>query len=96
MKRGAFIVFEGIDRCGKTTQSLKLTDNLKWVFGDIEDKIVKHMRFPGTIKQEVFNSNLQDRTTDTGKVIDSYLRCAGDVEDHAIHLLFSANRWEAK
>ncbi|RPB26134.1 P-loop containing nucleoside triphosphate hydrolase protein [Terfezia boudieri ATCC MYA-4762] len=27
-------------------------------------------------------------------MIDSYLRSGSDLEDHAIHLLFSANRWE--
>jgi dTMP kinase len=28
MKRGAFIVFEGLDRSGKSTQAAKLTDSL--------------------------------------------------------------------
>lgn len=27
-------------------------------------------------------------------MIDAYLRGATDLDDHAIHLLFSANRWE--
>ena len=27
--RGAFILFEGVDRCGKTTQSTKLVESLK-------------------------------------------------------------------
>ncbi|KAF8883332.1 thymidylate kinase-domain-containing protein [Gymnopilus junonius] len=27
-------------------------------------------------------------------MIDSYLRSASDLDDHAVHLLFSANRWE--
>lgn len=27
-------------------------------------------------------------------MIDSYLRSESEVDDHAIHLLFSANRWE--
>ncbi|KAL7642277.1 UNVERIFIED_CONTAM: hypothetical protein RMT77_006838 [Armadillidium vulgare] len=35
-----------------------------------------------------------DRTTKIGKLIDDYLKCNNDIEDHAIHLLFSANRWE--
>jgi dTMP kinase len=43
---------------------------------------VLHMRFP-------------DRTTPIGKMIDAYLKGTSEVEDHAIHLLFSANRWEA-
>ena len=36
-----------------------------------------------------------DRATATGKMIDSYLRSQSDLDDRAIHLLFSANRWEA-
>ncbi|KAL2196616.1 thymidylate kinase-domain-containing protein [Corynascus similis CBS 632.67] len=43
---------------------------------------VKVMRFP-------------DRTTPIGQMIDSYLKSQVDMEDHVIHLLFSANRWEA-
>lgn len=36
-----------------------------------------------------------DRTTPIGQMIDSYLKGETEVEDHVIHLLFSANRWEA-
>ena len=37
-----------------------------------------------------------DRTTATGQVINNYLTTAGKgLDDRAIHLLFSANRWEA-
>ncbi|KAK4153644.1 thymidylate kinase-domain-containing protein [Chaetomidium leptoderma] len=43
---------------------------------------VKVMRFP-------------DRTTPIGQMIDSYLKSQVDMDDHVIHLLFSANRWEA-
>jgi len=32
--------------------------------------------------------------TPIGKSIDAYLQGKSQVEDHAIHLLFSANRWE--
>ncbi len=28
-------------------------------------------------------------------MIDEYLKRSRDIDDHAIHLLFSANRWEA-
>ena len=38
---------------------------------------------------------LLDRTTSIGKSINSYLQGTTELEDHAIHLLFSANRWEA-
>ena len=36
-----------------------------------------------------------DRSTPIGKSIDAYLKGEAHVEDHVIHLLFSANRWEA-
>jgi thymidylate kinase len=35
-----------------------------------------------------------DRTTPIGKMIDSYLHSKTEMDDHSIHLLFSANRWE--
>ncbi|OAQ65393.1 thymidylate kinase protein [Pochonia chlamydosporia 170] len=76
-KRGAFIVLEGLDRSGKTTQ-VKL---LEQRFVE-EGRKVKVMRFP-------------DRTTPIGQMIDSYLKSDVQMEDHVIHLLFSANRWEA-
>ncbi|KAL8711458.1 MAG: hypothetical protein Q9220_004116 [cf. Caloplaca sp. 1 TL-2023] len=43
---------------------------------------VKRLRYP-------------DRSTSIGKSIDSYLKGDIQTEDHVIHLLFSANRWEA-
>lgn len=36
-----------------------------------------------------------DRTTSTGQMINSYLTNASELNDQAVHLLFSANRWEA-
>ncbi|KAI8814808.1 putative thymidylate kinase [Cladochytrium replicatum] len=36
-----------------------------------------------------------DRTTVIGQMIDAYLKQTKDMDDHTIHLLFSANRWEA-
>ncbi|OQD71878.1 hypothetical protein PENPOL_c001G05451 [Penicillium polonicum] len=36
----------------------------------------------------------QYRTTPIGQLIDSYLRGTSHQDDHSIHLLFSANRWE--
>ena len=35
-----------------------------------------------------------DRTTGIGSILNSYLTCAKELDDHAVHLLFSANRWE--
>eukprot|EP00940_MAST-03C_sp_MAST-3C-sp2_P002112 g2112.t1 len=76
IRRGAFILFEGIDRCGKTTQSKLLAETLRK-----EGSKIEMMRFP-------------DRTTTVGKMIDAYLKMGIDLHDKAIHLLFSANRWE--
>ena len=42
LKRGAFLVFEGVDRCGKTTQTKLLVEKLKQ-----NGKKVELMRFPG-------------------------------------------------
>ncbi|CAM9179740.1 unnamed protein product, partial [Heterosigma akashiwo] len=77
-RRGAFILFEGVDRCGKTTQANRLAEYLKTQM----DGKAEFIRFP-------------DRTTPIGTMINSYLTNASDMEDHSIHLLFSANRWEA-
>ena len=74
--RGAFIVFEGADRAGKSTQCSMLVDHLKSVGID-----AVLWRFP-------------DRTTAIGKMINSYLTSESDIDDGAVHLLFSANRWE--
>ncbi|XP_026201745.1 thymidylate kinase [Anabas testudineus] len=42
---------------------------------------VEMMRFP-------------DRTTTIGQLISAYLEKKSELEDHTVHLLFSANRWE--
>ncbi|GAA5894493.1 hypothetical protein JCM5296_005112 [Sporobolomyces johnsonii] len=75
-KRGAFIVFEGLDRSGKSTQVARLVEGLN-------ARGVKAVR-----------AGFPDRTLTTGKMIDSYLSQKADLDDRAIHLLFSANRWE--
>ncbi|KAF2436980.1 thymidylate kinase [Tothia fuscella] len=75
--RGKLIVFEGLDRAGKSTQCERLAQRLQK-----EGHKVRHIRFP-------------DRTTPIGKMIDTYLKGESEQEDHVIHLLFSANRWEA-
>ncbi|GAA5862170.1 hypothetical protein JCM3774_004807 [Rhodotorula dairenensis] len=75
-RRGAFVVLEGLDRSGKSTQVDKLVSALQ---ARRVDAVAA--RFP-------------DRTLATGKMIDSYLSSKSDLDDRAIHLLFSANRWE--
>jgi len=76
-KRGALIIFEGLDRIGKTTQSKLLYEHLVNDCG----LACERLAFP-------------DRTTQIGKLIDDYLQRKLELNDHTIHLLFSANRWE--
>ncbi|KTW29771.1 thymidylate kinase [Pneumocystis carinii B80] len=75
-KRGAFILIEGLDHSGKTTQCELLAEELL-----IKKVPVKIQKFP-------------NRSTEIGKIIDLYLRGDLELEEHAVHLLFSANRWE--
>lgn len=42
-KRGAFILFEGLDRCGKTSQAQRLVEHLNSVGHTAE-----LLRFPGS------------------------------------------------
>lgn len=37
-----------------------------------------------------------DRTTNVGQMISAYLTNSSQLDDHTIHLLFSANRWEKR
>lgn len=78
MKRGALIVLEGLDRCGKTTQCGRLVSFLEG-----KGLPVEAWRFP-------------DRNTDIGRMISSYLTNNSQLDDNAVHLLFSANRWEKR
>lgn len=78
MKRGFFIVVEGCDRAGKSTQCQRLVEFFKK-----EGTPAVSLGFP-------------DRKTTTGKLISQYLEGKTELNDKAIHLLFSANRWEAE
>ena len=37
-----------------------------------------------------------DSTTNIGAIINTYLGCKKELEDHVVQLLFSANRWELR
>ncbi|XP_068136712.1 thymidylate kinase isoform X3 [Hyperolius riggenbachi] len=39
-------------------------------------------------------SQCKERTTEIGRLVGSYLEKKSNLEDHTVHLLFSANRWE--
>jgi dTMP kinase len=93
--RGAFIVIEGCDGCGKTTQITMLLNYLKGI-----GKQVELLRYPSTLFenkliQYPYKFSNVDRTTPIGQIIDSYLSKELEMDDRAIHLLFSANRWES-
>ncbi|KAL7563094.1 hypothetical protein ACA910_022586 [Epithemia clementina (nom. ined.)] len=75
--RGAFVVLEGIDRSGKTTQCKMLLQRFLQA-----GLAATGIKFP-------------NRTTATGQIINDYLQSQQNLDDRAIHLLFSANRWEA-
>eukprot|EP00127_Corallochytrium_limacisporum_P005126 Clim_evm32s199 gene=Clim_evmTU32s199 len=55
-------------------------------------RLIENLKRAGT-KTE--GKRFPDRTTPTGKIINDYLAQGKDLDDHCIHLLFSANRWEA-
>ena len=81
-QRGLFILLEGCDKSGKTTQVARLAHRLRnsplcGGNGDVEE-----WHFPR-------------RDTDTGRVLDAYLRGELKLDTRAVHLLFSANRWES-
>uniref|UniRef100_A0A1B0G795 Thymidylate kinase n=1 Tax=Glossina morsitans morsitans TaxID=37546 RepID=A0A1B0G795_GLOMM len=75
-KRGAFIVLEGCDHTGKSTQSRLLHEFLQK-----RGVAVKRMAFP-------------ERKSNIGQTINAYLTNKKQISDEAIHLLFTANRWE--
>ena len=75
-ERGKFIVFEGLDKSGKSTACRALTDTLN------KFRHAELISFP-------------NRSSPTGKLINEYLsRKDSTLPPEAIHLLFSANRWE--
>ncbi|KAH3742819.1 thymidylate kinase [Pelomyxa schiedti] len=79
-KRGLFVVFEGLDRCGKTTQSAMLHEYLCARDGGGGGAVL--VRYP-------------NRTTSVGSLIDQFLKGTMDFNAQTIHLLYSANRWES-
>jgi dTMP kinase len=89
-KRGAFIVIEGLDRSGKSTQAKRLVERLE------KTTKAKLVKFPSeyTTHSSMLLTGMIDRSTPIGKMIDAYLRSQSELDDRAIHLLFSANRWE--
>lgn len=78
-QRGCLIVFEGIDRCGKSTQVERLKEKLSSYIPKGSDVYV--YKFP-------------DRSTETGILIDLYLKGKLEIDKREIHLQFAKNRRE--
>ncbi|XP_047443391.1 thymidylate kinase [Mugil cephalus] len=55
------------------------------------NKLVQKLHHSG---QPAEMMRFPDRTTTIGQLISAYLEKKSDLEDHTVHLLFSANRWE--
>lgn len=79
MPRGLFIVFEGLDRSGKSSQAQHLYSHL--LSNNVPCKLI---RFPARDSGAI------------GSILDAYLANKQQTSDEAIHLLFSANRWELR
>ena len=56
------------------------------------NRLTQHLNDKGI---KASNINFPNRTTAIGSLINSYLQSSHDLDDAAVHLLFSANRWEA-
>lgn len=77
--RGALIVFEGLDRSGKSTQSALLRSRLSAQGVSVSDCV---WRYP-------------DRSSPVGGLLGGVLTSsAAAPPPQALHLLFTANRWE--
>jgi dTMP kinase len=84
--KGKLIVFEGLDGSGKTTQSKLLFDALKK-----DGHSVELFAFP---YRTTAIGQLLDQYLSSSTMVDSTTSPAKKMDKHAVHLMFSANRWE--
>ena len=89
--RGSLIIFEGCDRSGKTTVCQRM---VKYLNDQVSSNGCDQP--PATVLPRAKMMRFPDRETEIGKAISAYLQNKSNLEDHVIHLLFSANRWERK
>ncbi|XP_046440807.1 thymidylate kinase-like [Daphnia pulex] len=68
-----------LEGCDRSGKTTQCQKAITWL--QESNKEAHLMRFP-------------DRSTIIGSLINKYLECSTELDDHAIHLLFSANRWE--
>ncbi|KAM9316112.1 thymidylate kinase [Gastrophryne carolinensis] len=64
---------------------------------DRAGKSTQAKRLVEALKERGFQAEgmrFPERTTEIGRLVGSYLEKKSNLEDHTVHLLFSANRWE--
>lgn len=76
MKRGLFVVLEGLEKCGKKTQSKLLKSYL-----ESQGIACVEIEFP-------------TRDSIIGQMIQDHKKDLYELHPRAVHLLFSAHRWE--
>ena len=106
LKRGLFIVFEGLDRTGKTTQVSLLENSLKDLLKkklntskefNNKNNINSNNKEFDSINNNNYKVNLlrfPDRSSESGKKIDQYLKNNSSLDIKTIHFLFADNRKE--
>lgn len=101
--RGVFILLEGLDRSGKTSQCEWLEQWLNQNQSHSQEQEQGHDQDDQEHSQQkqekegekaAIRLRFPDRTTPTGKLIDSYLQQKMESDSKVMQLLFSANRWE--
>lgn len=88
-----------LQRSGQPAEMMRFPGGLFHVmcdgFGPLHDCIVNEtFRYCNMITTSCGSFWGADRTTTIGQLISAYLENKSDLEDHTVHLLFSANRWE--
>ena len=73
--------FIAVEGCDKSGKTLQCK-KLTETLSSKQGLCVRSLSFP-------------DRETRIGKIINDHLKMEHVIEDHAVHLLFAANRWEA-
>ena len=95
-RRGAFILLEGLDRSGKTTQTKLLAQHLNSQPQPTTTNPATTTTTTTLPPPACLLLRFPDRTTPIGVMLDSYLRNPHTtLDDRAVHLLFAANRFES-
>ncbi|KAI8474401.1 MAG: P-loop containing nucleoside triphosphate hydrolase protein [Monoraphidium minutum] len=104
--RGAFILFEGVDRSGKSTQAAKLVEALRqqgapaelWRFPDRQGTVTgraidEYLSAPAAPPPPAACNGGGEGGGKSGGS-GAGTRSGASLSDQAVHMMFSANRWE--